>query len=242
MDSETPEPLDRPTHEQRRVASILGRMDLGVGQASVVVDANECDFVACTFSLSASIAVDAMPYGLDASQLLRVDMKQITGCGVLVPKRWISLFLESPDPADALSLQMLRDSRDGNAHLACDLPGCFASPSKLDHPPNQFARRQPRQPFRSAASIFQALNAAFIEAIQPLMGRLAAHACGASRLGHGPVLFMNSTDEKKTRLRRKLGVRMELHLGFLSAEKDWFRNPISSDRTSGVNNVYGSHT
>ncbi len=28
----------------------------------------------------------------------------------------------------------------------------------------------------------------------------------------------------------------------LSVETDWFRNPISSDRTSGVNNVFQTHS
>ena len=84
-------------------------MDLGVGQARVVVDADEDDLVACTASLAASVAVDPMPYGFDASQLLRVDVEQIAGRGMLLSSWRISLFLESPDPTHALSLQMFRD-------------------------------------------------------------------------------------------------------------------------------------
>ena len=183
-----------------------------------------------------------MAYGFDASQLLRVDMEQIAWRCVLVSTRWIPFFLKLRDPTDAFSLQMFRDGRNGHAEILRDLPSRFSAPTKLNHSANDLAWRQPRQRLGPAAPVFQTLCSAFSEAIQPLMGRLAAHACGASRLGHGPALLSNATNEKKTRLRRKLGVRMKLHLGFLSAEKDWFRNPISSDWTSGVNNVFGPHT
>jgi hypothetical protein len=207
----------------------------------MVVDADEDDFVARSAPPPASISVDSVTDAFDASELLCVDMEQIAGRGMLVPPGRIPLFLEPPDPTDAFSFQMLRHGRHRHAQFTGDLPGRLPSPSEANHPLHQLSRGPFRETFWPAASVFQTLRSAFSEAIQPLMGRLAAHACGASRLGHGPLIFLYSTNEKKTRLRRKLGVRMELHLGFLSKDMDWFRNPISSNRTSGVNNVFGSH-
>jgi len=216
-------------------------MDLGVGQASVVVDAHERDLIACTSALATSIPVDPVPYGFDTSQLLRIDMEQIAWGRMLVSTRWILLFFEPPDPTDSFSLQMLRHGRDGHAQFASNLPARFTSPAQSDHASHELPRREFRQADRTAASVFETLSPAFSEAIQPLMGCLTAHACGASRFGHGPAFFLNSMDEQETSLWSQLRVTMELHLGLLSGEMVWFRNPISSDRTSGVNNVFGPH-
>jgi hypothetical protein len=217
-------------------------MDLGVGQASVVVDAHERDLIACTSAFATSITVDPVPYGFDTSQLLRIDMEQIAWGRMLVSTRWIQLFFEPPDPTDAFSLQMLRHGRDRHVEFASDFPARFASPAQPDHALHEFSGRQFWQAVRSTASVFETLGSAFSKAIQPLMDCLAAHACGASRFGHGPAFFLNSMDEQETSLWSQLRVTMELHLGLLSEGMVWFRNPISSDWTSGVNNVFGPHT
>ena len=67
--------------------------------------------------------MDPMAYTVDASQLLRVDVKQVAGRGVFVSPGRSLLFLESPDAAHALAHEVLRDRRDWPAELTSDLPG-----------------------------------------------------------------------------------------------------------------------
>jgi hypothetical protein len=77
-------------------------------------------------------------------------------------------------------------------------------------PPKAPARRTLRADLLQR--FFEALPATLPEAIQPLVGDLAAHACGASRPGHGPALIEYSADEQSAGLGGQLRVRMELHL------------------------------
>jgi len=242
LDPKAPEPLQCTSHEQRRVTRVLRGVDLGVRQACRVIDADERDFVACTSPPSASLAMDSVTHSLDPSPLLRVDMKWIA-------RRVRIIEADSAPPRVARSdrrpraLDASRRSRPEHPdHERSPKRPFFASGAEPCHASNPLSSRPPGKALRPAASVLKTRRSAFLEAIQPLMSGLAAHACGASRLGHGPMLFPNSTNKKKTSLRGQLGVRMELHPGFLSVEQDWFRNPISSERTSGVNNVFGLPT
>jgi len=165
----------------------------------VVLDAD--DLITGALLLPAAIPVDSMPHGFDTSQLLRVDMKQIAGGCVFVAPRRILLFLELPDPADALGFQMLRDGRHQNIELTGDLPARLPSPPELNHATNEFLGRSAWQALRATARIVQAVAARFLESIQPLVSGLAAHACAASRLSHRPVPKFDPVDQKLTRLR-----------------------------------------
>jgi hypothetical protein len=78
----------------------------------------------------------------------------------------------------------------------------------LDHATDEFRGRQTWQPLRTTAPILQPLGARFSETIQPLVSGLAAHACGASRLGHRPLKTHDPVDQKSTSLRSQLRVRM----------------------------------
>jgi len=225
-DAEALEPSQRPSQELRGAPGVLGRMDLRVGQARVVVDAHEGHLVASATTSPAPIAVDAMSHAVDASQLLRIDVEQVARRSVLVALRRILLFVEPPDAAYALGLQVSRHGRDRNLELAGDLPARLPATTQLHHAAHQPPGRTAWQALRSAAAVLEALLAAFLEAVQPLVGRLAAHACGASRLGHRPVFLHDSTNEQKTGLRGQLRVRMELHLRSPFDGSGWSATPF----------------
>src|SRR5690242_3066676 len=59
-------------------AALLTRFDLSKSHARMVIDRHEQVFPTSTIDRVASIARDAMAHPLDASELLGVDMNQIT--------------------------------------------------------------------------------------------------------------------------------------------------------------------
>jgi hypothetical protein len=74
----------------------------------------------------------------------------------------------------------------------------------------------PKQdPLWTAGSVPEPALARFLESIQPLVGRLAAHARCLGGSSHRPSELLYSLYQKSPRRRCQLRVRMQLHLGVL---------------------------
>ena len=70
--------------ERGGVLAVFRGQDFGIGQARVVVDANEDDLPAYALFLPASIPVDPVSHAFDPGELLGVDVEQISGPAVLI--------------------------------------------------------------------------------------------------------------------------------------------------------------
>jgi len=107
VDAEALEPTQRTSEEQRGIPAAFRWVDLHIGQAGVIVDADEDNLVAYSALLATSIPVDPMTDAVDASELLGVNVEHSPRCRVLIASRGILFFVESPDSTEANGFEML---------------------------------------------------------------------------------------------------------------------------------------
>ena len=104
--AEAVEPTQCSAEEPSGTDSILGGMDLGVGQTAVVIDADEDDLPARASTSLAAIAVNGVSDPLDTAEALRIDMEQAPRVRVLVALRRVLGLLDAPETAEAFGLEM----------------------------------------------------------------------------------------------------------------------------------------
>jgi hypothetical protein len=81
-------------------------VDLGVGQAGVIVDADEDHLPAGTPRPLASVAVDRVADPLDPPEALGIDVEQAAGALVFISLGRVLCLLDPPEPPEALRPQM----------------------------------------------------------------------------------------------------------------------------------------
>src|SRR5690606_25215333 len=212
-DAETREPTQRALEEGRGTRSVLSGQDLGVGQARVVIDANEDRLPACALAAPAAIAVDPVPDPLDPPELLRIDVQEATGLLVLVALRRLLGLAHAPQPPQAQAAEDPRHRGARQAQLAGDLPGRLAPASQTVNRLHEACGDPPRRRARPGGPIEQTRLSGFLEPLQPLMRGSPAHTGRLRGLLHEPALAADPVHQQPASRRRQPRVRMNRHSG-----------------------------
>ena len=104
-----------------------------------------------------------------------------SGLGVFVTLGRIELLVEAPDSAQSHCLQVLGDRGERDAGLLADLPAGLPAPPKRLDAADKLRRGSDWNAMRARAAVLERGLPALPEAVNPLVGCLATHACSPRR-------------------------------------------------------------
>ena len=146
----------------------------------VVVDGDVGELPAGAFDRVAPVAGHAVARTHDAAELLGVDVQHLAGRRVLVAHDRAHR-IERLQARQAQPSQQAADGRDAAAHELGDAAHRHAQPAQLLDPALRAPRRRCCACASGASCDRQALDAALLEAPEPLPGRAQADAGGLGR-------------------------------------------------------------
>jgi hypothetical protein len=213
--------LDGAAQEADRGEGLLVREDFDVGQAGGVVDGDvhvvPADDVAIApigqLVRASWVALDAGdPLAravLDASELLDVDVDQLTGAS-----SFVALPRLEAEPAELAHPDSGQDPRDGRARHAealGDFGAGHSEPAQRGNHLDASLLGAVGDGRGRRAAVLQPDRALAQEPVAPLAARAVAHSGGRGRLRDRPPLLGHPTDHQLAALRAERRVSVNLH-------------------------------
>jgi hypothetical protein len=223
--------------------SLIGQ-DLGISQTGSVIDGNVDELPSDAADTSRAVTVDAMADAADPTQLLDVDVDELSGVFSLVAHDGF-FGIEVFESGDPVAGQDPVDRRGGESDSSCDLGGGIASsaqPENLLHPLRMGCGGHA---VRSRAAIDQRRLPGLPIPFLPLRSSLATQS---GRLGGAGQRHpgLNPSHQQQSTGRATSGILVKLHLGssggLMALDTSSLTDLDPDGQLTYVNNVLRNHS
>ena len=204
-------PGDQPSKEDDSRWRSFVSQDLGVSQTGSVVHGNMEELPTGTSGALPTVAGDAVADELDATQLLDVDVDELSGVVPLIAVNGL-LGVEVLEPRQAFSSQDAGHSGRTQAHSGGDLGSCLPTPAQPDDLFHNHGMGLTRRTTRPRAAIDQCRLAGLLISAFPFRSGSAVNTGRLGGAGHGDAC-LDALDHQHSTGRTSSGILVKLHLG-----------------------------